>query len=474
MKGLRQTGECQWTMDPTGPMRAPVLLIASPEILAGLEPEALKQIMNVAGLPGVVGPVVAMPDAHSGYGFPIGGVAAFDPKAGGVVSAGGVGYDIGCGVRTLHTGLTREDILAEQENLGDELFVATPSGVGAGGSLRLSQEDIEVMLEGGAQWAVDRGLGTRADLARMEDAGCAPGARPEAVSAEAMARIRDQIGSLGSGNHYLEVQWVAEILDPPAASAFGLALGDALVSIHCGSRGLGHQIATDYMMLMAKDAIKRKLKLPDRELACAPILSDLGQDYLGAMRAGVNCALANRQAITHLCRLAFERILPQAELRLLYDVSHNTCRQEDATGAGRKGRLFVHRKGATRALGPGHPDLVKDLRPVGQPVLVGGSMGTASYILAATEKAQELSFGSAPHGAGRALSRSQAKKRYKGRDVLESLGHQGIYLRCRSLKEVAEEAPGAYKDVDEVVDCAQRAGLVRAVARVLPLIGVKG
>jgi tRNA-splicing ligase RtcB len=472
---LVQRSEFEWHLPRTGEMRVPGVVYATRPLVRDMDPDALRQVANVACLPGIVGASFAMPDSHSGYGFPIGGVAAFDPRSGGIVSAGGVGFDIACGVRTLTLDLTRDEILAAQEELADALFVSVPSGVGSTGEIVLDADGIDAMLTRGAAWAVERGLGTPRDLARTEEGGFVRGARPEFVSREAKSRIRDQIGTLGSGNHYLEVQWVAQVLDQEAALAFGLRLGDAVVSVHCGSRGLGHQIGTDYLERMVREAKRHDLFFPDKELACAPIESELGQEYLGAMFAGINCALANRQAITALVRRAFAEVLPQAGLRLLYDVSHNTCKLEEHEVEGKRRRLFVHRKGATRAFGPGHPALPEDLRQVGQPVLVGGSMGAPSYILAgAAAPGAERAFGSACHGAGRALSRAQAKRRWKGRDVVESLKHQGIFVRTGSFKGVAEEAPGAYKDIDEVVAAASGAGLARPVARLLPLVCVKG
>lgn len=476
MKSLRlvQIAESTWELPRQDQMRVPVRVFGLPDIALGLDPAALRQIRNVACLPGIIAPALLLPDAHSGYGFPIGAVAAFDARKGGIVSAGGVGFDIACGVRTLHTGLDAEDILSRQGELADALFRAVPSGVGEGGRLRLSHEEIEEALVQGARWAVARGLGERADLERTEELGQSRGADPDAVSSVAKARLRDQLGTLGSGNHYLEVQAVERVLDAGLADGLGLRRGEALVSIHCGSRGLGHQIGQDYLPRMAADATKRRLSLPDRDLACAPMLSELGQEYLAAMHCGVNCALANRQVIAHLARGAFDEIWPGAHLRQLYDVSHNVCRAEEHLVDGRKRLLHVHRKGATRALGPGHPSLPQAFRRTGQPLLIGGSMGAASYVLVGTEAAAELSFASACHGAGRTMSRSQARKRHKGADLVEGLRRRGVLIRTADFKGVAEEAPDAYKDVDAVVESCARAGLVRIVARLSPLVCVKG
>ena len=471
---LKQESETVWRIEPTGDMRVPGILYADEALVRDMDEKVLEQLRNVASLPGIVRAAYAMPDAHWGYGFPIGGVAAFDPDRGGVVSAGGVGFDISCGVRSLHTGLTLDEIRVNQKALADQLFRDIPAGVGSTGRIRLDDDEMNAMLEGGAQWAVERGYGTPADLERIEERGRAHGAAPEHVSDRAKARQRDAMGTLGSGNHYLEIQLVAEIFDTETAAAFGLAEGDILATIHCGSRGLGHQIGSEFLRDMAAAAAEHGIRLPDRELACAPIRSELGQTYLGAMRAGINCALANRQIITHLTRRAFERVLPRAELTMLYDVSHNTCKVERHRVDGEEKEIFVHRKGATRAFGPGHPDLPPELRGVGQPVLVGGSMGTESYVLCGTSEAEALSFSSSCHGAGRAMSRHEAKRTWRGRDVVDELESRGILVRSPSMRGVAEEAPLAYKDVRAVVDAADRAGLSRKVARVEPLVCVKG
>jgi tRNA-splicing ligase RtcB len=330
------------------------------------------------------------------------------------------------------------------------------------------------MLEGGAAWAVARGYGTQADLERTEERGHMRDAIPAEVSARARQRQRQQMGTLGSGNHYLELQEVVEIFDARIGAAYGLRVGDMLVSIHCGSRGMGHQIGTEFLRSMAISAQEHGIALPERELACAPIRSVVGESYLGAMRAGINCALANRQILTELTRRVFDELLPNADLRLLYDVSHNTCKVEEHRVGGQSRRLFVHRKGATRAFGPGHSALPADLQPFGQPVLIGGSMGTASYILAGTTQGEELSFSSSCHGAGRRMSRHQASKQWKGRQVVDSLAKEGILIRSTSHRGVAEEAPGAYKDVSAVVDAAHGAGLSVKVAKLRPVVCVKG
>jgi tRNA-splicing ligase RtcB len=415
-----------------------------------------------------------MPDAHWGYGFPIGGVAAFDPQEGGVVSAGGVGFDISCGVRTLLTDLSLDTVAPLKRELATALSRSVPAGVGSHGRIHLDEAELGAMLTGGARWAIDRGYGMAADLEVIEEYGRMPDARPEWVSHRARLRQQDEMGTLGSGNHYLEVQRVAEVYDPRVAGVFGLHVDDIVVSIHCGSRGLGHQIGTEFLKEMAIAERSFGVDIPDRELACAPVESELGRRYLGAMRAGINCALANRQIITHLVRRAFDDVLPSAQLTLLYDVSHNTCKLEEHDCDGRSKKLFVHRKGATRALGPGHPDLPTALRDVGQPVLIGGTMGTASYVLVGTRESERLSFSSSCHGAGRAMSRHEALRRWKGRQVIDELAARGIIVRSPSPRGVAEEAPGAYKDVTAVVDAADDAGLSRKVAKLEPIVCVKG
>ena len=455
-------------------MRVPVIIYGDEELIRAMDDKVAEQAANVAMLPGIVSAVYAMPDAHWGYGFPVGGVAAFDADEGGVVSAGGVGFDISCGVRTLHTGLRREQLEPVKKRLADELFRTIPVGLGSTGRIELDSAGMDAMLKGGAAWAVEQGHGDERDLDRIEERGRMAGAQPQQVSAHAKQRQQREMGTLGSGNHYLEVQHVTEVLDAAAAEAFGLVQGDVVISIHCGSRGLGHQIGTDFLKAMVVAAPRHGIALPDRELACAPLSSELGQNYLGAMRAAINCALANRQIITQLTREVFGRVVPAARLELLYDVSHNTCKLEDHEVAGQRRRLYVHRKGATRSFGPGHAELPAAFRETGQPVLIGGSMGTASHILAGNLGNDALSFSSACHGAGRSMSRRQALKTWKGRRVVDELAERGIIVRSPSLRDIAEEAPGAYKDVDAVVAATERAGLARRVVRLEPLLCIKG
>jgi len=473
-KRLQKQGEARWVIEPFDRMRTPVVVFADEELVREMDEQVYQQAANVAALPGIVTASYAMADAHWGYGFPIGGVAAFDPNEGGIISAGGVGFDISCGVRALRTGLTYDQIEGKEKELADVLARHIPAGVGSEGRIKLSVSQMDDMLLGGAVWAVEEGYGARNDLKYIEEGGRVSGAEPRYVSDHAKQRQEKEVGTLGSGNHYLEVQRVTAVYDEDIAKVYGLALNDIMVMIHCGSRGLGHQIATDFAPRMIKAAAEHGLELADRELACAPIQSDVGRQYYGAMCAGINCALANREVLTHLTREAFARLFPQADLTLLYDVSHNTCKVEEHEIEGKPRRLYVHRKGATRAFGPGHPSLPEDLRPVGQPVLIGGTMGTASYILAGTNEGMGLSFGSCCHGAGRAMSRSQATKRWHGKDIVMHLAQKGIVIRGSSMRGIAEEAPGAYKDVSVVVDATEKAGLARKVARLEPLACVKG
>ena len=466
--------ETTWRLEPSGAMRVPAIIYADETLIRAMDDKVGEQAINVATLPGIVQASYAMPDAHWGYGFPIGGVAAFDPDRGGVVSAGGVGFDISCGVRTMLTGLKVADILPMQRSLADSLFRQIPAGVGSKGSITLDTIEMDAMLTGGAQWAIELGWGDAHDLERIEENGQMADSMPDCVSERAKERQRREMGTLGSGNHYLEVQAVAELFDTEVAEVFGLALDDVVVTIHCGSRGLGHQIGTEFLKEMVVVAEASGITLPDRELACAPINSEVGQRYLGAMRAAINCALANREILGHYARRIFAHFFPNHELRLLFDVSHNTCKVEPHVVAGKRRDLFVHRKGATRAFGPGHTSLPEALRPVGQPVLIGGSMGTSSYILVGETTGEQKAFSSACHGAGRAMSRHPALKQWSGRKIVDDLAAPGLLIRSPSTRCVAEEAPGAYKDVGAVVAAAEHAGLARRVARLRPLICIKG
>lgn len=475
ISNLKRLDPYTWTVPlRPGESRGEVHLFGGQSLLESMDDKVLEQLTNVARLPGLVGPAMTMPDAHWGYGFPIGGVAAFDAEQGGIISAGGVGFDISCGIRCLRTDLTRQDIAERENTLADALFKAIPAGVGVEGRLKLDVPEIDEILTHGAVWAVQQGFGHDGDLEFIEECGLMKGAVPENVSQAAKKRQRGEMGTLGSGNHYLEVQIVDQIYDARAAQAFGLQKDQILVSIHCGSRGLGHQIGTDYLIDLAVAASRLGIHLPDRELACAPINSPEGQRYIGAMNAGINCALANRQILTHMTRGVFAEIFPQATLETLFDVSHNICKPEWHRVHGAERLLYVHRKGATRAFGPGHPALPERYRDSGQPVIIGGSMGTGSYVLAGTPESEERAFSSASHGAGRAMSRHQALKQWSGRQVVDDLAHQGILIRSGSMRGIAEEAPGAYKDVDLVAEATEVSGLARRVAHLRPSVCIKG
>ena len=452
----------------------PVRFYADKELLAAMDEKVKEQIINVSRLPGLKGYAFAMPDAHWGYGFPIGGVAAYDPEEGGIISAGGVGFDISCGIRCLKTDLTVEDISPYAKELSDLLFKNIPAGVGAEGNITLNEAELDEIMLNGAHYATSKGYGTKEDILYIEDSGKVSGADPSMVSISAKRRQKSEMGTLGSGNHYLEVQAVKQIFDENTAGVFGLKKNQIVISIHCGSRGLGHQVGTDYLITLAKAAAKYGINLPDRELACAPIKSVEGGMYLGAMNAAINVALCNRQMLAQLTRDAFEKIFPKAAIKTLFDVSHNTCKAEKHTVNGKELLLYVHRKGATRAFGPFHPSLPDIFKETGQPVIIGGSMGTGSYVLAGTKESEERSFSSASHGAGRAMSRNQALKLWRGREVIDELKEKGIIIRSRSMRGVVEEAPDAYKNVDAVAEATEKARLAKRVCYLSPVICIKG
>ncbi len=459
-------------------MRVAGILYSTPELLSGVRDDpSLEQLANVATLPGIVGAAYAMPDIHFGYGFPVGGVAAFDLDDG-VVSPGGIGYDINCGVRLLTSRLGVEQVRARLSPLLDQLFRAVPSGVGSKGGHPVSASEIDEVLAGGAHWAVERGLGVADDLRCQEEGGRMATAAPGEVGESARKRGLRQLGTLGSGNHFLELQAVDEVYEPGLARALGLTPGSVAVMLHTGSRGLGHQVATDFIQRMDERLHREGTVLVDRQLSCAPIGSDDGAAYLGAMAAAANFAWANRQVITHGVRTAFESVFstPWRDLGLevAYDISHNMAKVEShATPAGER-RLLVHRKGATRAFPAGRPEVPEPYRPFGQPVLIPGDMGTASYVLSGLPSALGRSFGSSCHGAGRRMSRHAAVRSFRFDQVTRELGERGILVRSASREGVTEEAPGAYKSVDQVVRAAEGAGLTRRVARLRPLGVVKG
>ena len=447
------------------------------DIEAGKEWNALQQIYNVACLPGIEKYSLAMSDVHPGYGFPIGGVGAFDLDKG-VISVAGVGFDINCGVRTLFTPLVKSDLADEtkKEKLANQLFRDIPAGVGSEGDIKLSLEEIDQVLVKGAKFVVERGYGLPEDLEYTEENGCIDNAKPDNVSAKAKQRQLRQIGTLGSGNHYLEVQYVQTIYDEKVAQVYGLYKDQIIVSIHCGSRALGHQIGTDYLKIL--DTASRKYNIPirERELVCAPFKSSEGADYFTAVNCGINCAFANRQALTHLTRRAFQHALgiDPAKIKMFYDIGHNTVKVEKHEVNGQERKLLVHRKGSTRAFGPGRIEIPEKYRSVGQPVLVGGTMGTHSYILHGTEQGMKETWGSACHGAGRAMSRIQAKRKWRADDLVRELRQKGIIIKGRSKAGLAEEAPGSYKDVDSVVNVMHNTGIAMKVVKVKPLIVIKG
>jgi tRNA-splicing ligase RtcB (3'-phosphate/5'-hydroxy nucleic acid ligase) len=459
-------------------MRVPARFYADAELLqAALGDKSLEQLVNSATLPGIVAYALAMPDVHQGYGFPIGGVVATRTPDG-VISPGGVGYDINCGVRLLGTHLLYEDVAPYLDYLATQLQRNCPHGVGRGGGIRLTQKQIETIVRQGARWALEQGYATEADLERTEEKGCISGADPAKISSRAYERARDQLGTLGAGNHFIEVDVVDQIFDEVAAERMGLAPGRVVAQIHCGSRGFGHQICTDYVARFQRVVHQYNIQLPDRELVCAPLDSPEGQDYLAAMKGAANFAFCNRQVLTHLIRQSFKEALggrvDNDYVFQIYDIAHNMAKIEEHEVDGRRVEVCVHRKGATRAFGPGSPVLPDVYRDIGQPVLVPGSMGTASWVLVGTEGSMAQTFGSTCHGAGRTMSRSKAKKQVQGGDLRRELEEQGIRVRAGSLAGLAEEAPMAYKDVDQVIEIVHGAGIARKVARIVPIAVVKG
>jgi tRNA-splicing ligase RtcB (3'-phosphate/5'-hydroxy nucleic acid ligase) len=476
---IERIDEVRWRIPRTGGMLVDGVVYASDAMMEEIRgDQSLEQVANVAHLPGILGASLAMPDIHWGYGFPIGGVAAMDAEAG-VVSPGGVGYDINCGVRLLRSGLRREEVAPRIRELVSALFRNVPTGVGAGRrDLSLSRRELAGVLAGGARWAVERGFGEARDLEVLEEGGTIAGADADEVSQRAFDRGAGQLGSLGSGNHFAEIQVVEEIYEPAAAEAFGLFAGQVVVMIHSGSRGLGHQVCTDHLKVMVEAAGRYGIELPDRQLCCAPIRSPEGQRYLAAMAAAANYAFANRQVMTHWARQSFAQALgedtPGVGLEVVYDVCHNIAKFETFPRDGGEVRVCVHRKGATRAYPPGHPAVPAPYRAVGQPVLIPGDMGRYSYVLAGAPRALEETFGSACHGAGRRMSRHQAKRHARGRSLLAEMEARGVVVMAAGMATVAEEMPEAYKDVADVVEVVERAGLAKRVARLRPIGVVKG
>jgi tRNA-splicing ligase RtcB len=475
-------GECIWEVSPSEKpgMRVPARIYASDTLLAQMDKGVFEQVTNVACLPGIVRAALCMPDGHWGYGFPIGGVAAFRADHG-VISPGGIGFDINCGMRVLRTRLREDEVRPKLHELIGALFKAVPSGVGAKGFVHLSEAEFRQVMVQGAGWCVTRGYGWPEDLAHTEGQGCLPGAEPAHVSSRAISRGMDQLGTLGSGNHYLEIQVVrpGDIHDPATARVLGIdGPGQVLVMLHCGSRGFGHQIGTDYLRTFDQVMPHYGITVNDRELACAPFRSPEGQAYFGAMTAAANSAFANRQLITHRVREVFGAVFGadprELGLSVIYDVCHNTAKLERHRVDGELLEVVVHRKGATRAFGPGAPDVPDDYRQVGQPVIIGGSMETGSALLVGTARAMDETFGSTAHGAGRTMSRAQAKRRVWGETLLQDMEARGIVVRAASKSGVAEEAGFAYKDLNAVVDVLHRVGISHRVASLTPIGNIKG
>ncbi len=468
----------RWEIKKTGAMRVPVRIYSSRTLIEAVKKdETFRQLVNVAQLPGILTAAMAMPDMHWGYGFPIGGVAGFD-CVDGVISPGGVGYDINCGVRLAATRLLEEEIHPHLETLVNALYRNIPTGVGATGQLKLSNADLKQVLKLGSPWVVSREYGEATDIERTEDQGCMADADPAAVSQKALDRGRKQLGTLGSGNHFLEIGVVEEIHDPEAADAFGLARGRITLLLHTGSRGLGHQTCDDFLAAMTRKLNTSGVSLPDRQLVHAPVSSSAGRQYYQAMACAANFAWANRQVLLHNARQTFQQVLGigprDLGMRQVYDVCHNIAKFEQHTIDGEPKRLCIHRKGATRAFPPGHPDLCADFQKTGQPILIPGDMGTASYVLAGTHRAMDETFGSTCHGAGRMLSRKAAKKSAKGRSLEKELAEKGVITRWSGKSTLAEEMPEAYKDVTEVVHAVEGSGISKIVAKLRPIAVIKG
>lgn len=467
MVEIKKISENIYEIPKKGKMLVPTLIYASDKLIKAIKlDKTLQQAQNVAMLDGIVEHALVMPDAHQGYGFPIGGVAAFDLKKG-VVSPGGVGYDINCGVRLLASNLTTRDIKGVKKELLHQISRDVPSGLGRGGAMKLNEAELKQIIEKGCKWAVAKGYGNKEDLERIEDNGCIPGAKFEYISEKARRRGFPQLGSLGSGNHFLDILEIEEIFDKNIAKKFGInQKGQITVMIHCGSRGLGHQVASDYIRMMEDEyGIKN---LPDRELINAPINSKLGKQYLSAMAGAANFGFANRHLIMHFIRDSFKQVIKKSKLKMVYDVAHNVAKIEDHLVNGKKIKLCVHRKGATRSFGPGRKELPNIYKNIGQPVIIPGSMGTSSYVLVGTEKAEEISFGSTAHGAGRVMSRHGALKKFRGEKIKEELNKKGIEIKSQSWKSLTEENPEVYKDIEEVVKVSHELGIGNLVAKMKP------
>jgi len=469
---LKKISENEWEIAKQGNMKVPARIFASEKILENIKQDkTLNQAINMASLPGVLNPIVVCPDAHQGYGACIGGVSAMDLDKG-VISPGEIGYDVNCSIRLIRTNLKREDVEKKKKEIIQKLFRDVPSGVGEKGRIRLTKDELNEVLIKGAKWAVEKGYGIKEDYENTEESGCMQGANPEFVSQRAKSRGIPQLGSLGAGNHFLEVQYVDKIFDKEVAKVFGLEEGQVTIMIHCGSRGLGHQVASDYIQEMEK--VYGFKDLPDRELINAPIQSELGKRYFSAMSCAANFAFANKQLITHWVRDTMKKIFPKFKGEVVYDVCHNIAKFEKHIVNGKEKEVLIMRKGATRSFGPGREELPKKYQKTGQPVILPGSMGTASYILVGTKEAEEKSFSSTAHGAGRVESRTAARKGLKAEDITKQLNDKGIEIISGSDKGIVEEAPQVYKDIDEVALVSDKAGLGKLVARVIPLAVMKG
>lgn len=472
MVEINKIGKNIYEIPKTGNMKVPGVVYASEKLIEAMKQDkTLEQVKNVACLPGILQASIAVADAHQGYGFSIGGVAAFDLDKG-VISPGGVGYDINCSVRLLKTNLKKEDLLRKQKEVVEALFRKVPSGVGRGSKFQITRKELDKLLEGGAKYIVQKGFGFEEDFLHTEENGAIPGAQPDKVSEHAIKRGIGQVGTLGAGNHFLEVQVVDEIFDEEVAKTFGLKKDQVTIMIHCGSRGLGHQVASDYIKKMEEEYGFEGL--PDRELINAPIDSKLGREYYAAMACAANFAFANKQLITHWIREELKYIFPEIKVDVVYDVCHNIAKFEEHEVNGKKMKVCVHRKGATRSFGPGRKEIPSDYRKVGQPVIIPGSMGTASYVLVGTKKAEELTWGSTVHGAGRLSSRSKALRNLKGSEIKSELNEKGIEVKTMDIKALAEEAPQAYKDIEEVVRVVDELGISKKVARLKPIGVIKG
>lgn len=471
---IKKISDIVWEIPKTGGMNVPVKIFASEKLLEKMKQDrTLEQGKNITFLPGIYKHAIVLPDGHEGYGFPIGGVAALDYEKGGI-SPGGIGYDINCGVRLLRTNLKKEDIYPKVKELLESLFQHVPAGLGSS-NIRVTTEVLEGVLNDGAKWAVENGYGNKEDLEFCEENGSMRTADASAVSDKAKKRGNKQLATLGSGNHFLEIQYVDKIFDKETAKVFGITEeGQVMLMIHCGSRGLGHQVCSDYLREMERQLPEIVSKIPDKELIYAPAGHELCEKYLKAMSCAANFAWCNRHIIGHQCRLAFSKTFPDAKLETIYDVAHNIAKIEEHKIDGEIKKVFMHRKGATRAFGPGSKEIPEKYRDVGQPILIPGSMGTASYVLAGTKEGMEATFGSTAHGAGRTMSRHQALRQYKGESLKKELEEKKIFIKSASWKGIAEEAPGAYKDIEEVVDVSHKANIGKRVARLKPIGVIKG